>query len=60
MSSSDDRSPVELDAEIRDRLTDLRGGLTTGPTDAALNLAMDGAGFPTLDELALEGEWTES
>jgi hypothetical protein len=54
-----DRS-AELDAEIRDRLTDVRGGLTTGPTDAALELAMDEAGFPTLDELAIEAEWSES
>ena len=49
-------SPAELDAEIRDTLTALRGGLPTGPTDAALNLALDEAGFPSLDELA---RWQE-
>jgi len=48
---------AELDAEIRDALTGVRGGLPTGPTDAALQLAMDEAGFPTPDELAQLGEW---
>jgi len=52
-----DQTPAELDVEIRDLFTELRGGLRTGPPDAVLNLAMDEAGFPTLDELARLREW---
>ena len=33
-----------------------RGGLKTGPADAVLNLAMDEAGFPTLEELNYQEE----
>jgi hypothetical protein len=31
--------------------------MPTGPTDAAMSLATDEAGFPILDELARMGEW---
>jgi hypothetical protein len=48
----DQRTPAELDQQIREQLTDVRGGLPTGPVDGALELAKDEAGCQTLDELA--------
>ena len=50
--------PAELDAEIRDGLTGVRGELPAGPADAILNAMMDERGWPTLDQLAVEQEWS--